>query len=202
LAALVDREIPTALKRLSEAEDKCLKTADSFLNQCASVEDLSPILSALSQSGPVAGDLEAAGLVADLAARCSFIAETLNAESSFGDLIGQRLIKVTDFLEITQLILKEILDEFSDRGDPAKPARKPADRAARPDTEDAPDRAAGLKTAREAGENGPDEGRGKTAKAPSEKRRAFRKNELFGPDDEAMTQDEINDLIKKLGRGN
>ncbi|MDR0620977.1 MAG: hypothetical protein LBJ61_03765 [Deltaproteobacteria bacterium] len=286
LRTIVDREIPAALKRLSESEDKCLKVSQNILNHA---DDLANVKGELAE---ILADLdlesETQKALGAIGEKCDLISQKINVEASFGDLIGQRLIKITDFLESSLSIFEELIEEHGGAEAAKKAARaKPAVKTAKPakpskpgkvgkpakadwqrddefaeddyaeddyDHDDyghgdeaddeANDTAEGAAEGREGGEGEPlaAEARPKpeapkkikraakvttviresvpaegaqaleaaglgeespkpakaAKKAAKEKKKALKKEELFGPDDEALTQDEVNDLVSKL----
>jgi hypothetical protein len=218
LTAIVDRELPNALKRLSEAEDRCLSAATNLLDQASSLDGFGEVLGLLSGLESVAADERATRHLSSLADIARKVSETINHEASFGDLIGQRIVKISEFLETVHVILQEILEEHS------APKKAPAPRAApskwaqrEQDPGPARTRGKGTWAAREP-EDGPlpedDRDGGHTGDRPRAAKRARpdgpvkrprdkadppRGDDSFGPDDEGLDQEEVNDLIKKLG---
>jgi hypothetical protein len=215
----VDREIPAALKRLSESEDKCLKVAQTLLDHGDSLANAKQDLEALIEALPE--DSESRPAMMAIAVKCDEISQSINIEASIGDLVGQRLLKITDFLESSLTIFQELIEEHGG-AEPKKATRakpgygKAEDGESRRgpkayrdhDGPKKPRKASKSEEDRELTDHDdPDNGEAeavmarpaaKAAKAAKEKKKAHEGEELFGPDDEALSQDEVNELVNKL----
>ncbi|MDR1296333.1 MAG: hypothetical protein LBO05_02960 [Deltaproteobacteria bacterium] len=122
LEAITDRELPLALKRLGEAEDQCVSAAGKCLDIA---EKLNLIATSMLEDIP--GLTSSPESVERQLAAIKSLAEGLNQYSAFGDLVGQRITRVADFLETIDPILVELVaDGQAVRTPPAK--RAPKDR--------------------------------------------------------------------------
>ncbi|MDR1657427.1 MAG: hypothetical protein LBT47_07720 [Deltaproteobacteria bacterium] len=133
LVAAADREIPTALKRLSEAENQLLKSAEQILKLGSSFQDVLDKLATFDQQAEPAADV--VRTFKELLDSASKVANELSPLASFHDLVGQRLIKVSDFLEDLKAVLEEILEEQPQRKvrrEEAIAPKKPKAKSARP----------------------------------------------------------------------
>ncbi|MDR0355976.1 MAG: hypothetical protein LBJ64_09645 [Deltaproteobacteria bacterium] len=199
LTAIINRELPSALKRLREADSSCLDSATKILD---SIDALNSIIAELSSDNPPE-NLE------ETTESLKSVAEKLNCHSSFGDLVGQRISRVIDFLESIEPVLAEIAQEF--QGGEKKPVRTVrTSKIEREEIEDDLDdesvekpKASKKRSVKEEKAKDPDADSPK-ASSPAKAKKAKRavqevEEELFGPDGEAMSQADINALIGKLG---
>ncbi|MDR2302624.1 MAG: hypothetical protein LBF38_11375, partial [Deltaproteobacteria bacterium] len=109
LKTIVDREIPSSLKRLGEAEDKCLSVSQKLLDYADTLANVKLYIPDLLEDLPE--DSDSRDALEQIGRTCDLIAQSLNVEASIGDLVGQRLIKVSDFLESSTSIFTEIIEE-------------------------------------------------------------------------------------------
>ncbi|MDR2387050.1 MAG: hypothetical protein LBE80_05625 [Deltaproteobacteria bacterium] len=109
LRTMVDREIPSSIKRLSEAEDKCLSVSQKLLDHADALANLK--LNLTNIVAELSEDSDSRPAFENMAEICDLISQSLNLEASIGDLVGQRLTKVSDFLESSTSILVEIIEE-------------------------------------------------------------------------------------------
>ncbi|MDR1052015.1 MAG: hypothetical protein LBP95_13300 [Deltaproteobacteria bacterium] len=223
LEAITDRELPLALKRLGEAEDQCVSAAEKCLDIA---EKLNLIATSMLEDIP--GLTSSPESVERQLAAIKSLAEGLNQYSAFGDLVGQRITRVADFLETIDPILVELVaDGQAVRTPPAKRSLKdrpgtgkaPAAKRAsnfgdksgdKPDGEAAPSKKRPPRPddddgaeARRSRATPPDEPAPKLNKKARKRLQAeldlAEASELMGPDDEGLEQEEINKLISKLG---
>jgi hypothetical protein len=224
LKTIVDREIPAALKRLSESEDSCLKASEALLSHSDEIAVARPgLIDALAK---LPEGFEDAKVLEDLAGLLDRVSKNLNVVASFGDLVGQRLIKTIDFLESALPIVQEIIEEYtgpeknkaSREKTGQKWANEPADRRpAQPNGDHFGPKKAG-KTPKALAEEAVEadwekEGHppmetnnqepkkpatGEKLAKPKKMKKAQKAGELFGPDDDGLTQEEVTELVNKL----
>jgi hypothetical protein len=228
LSAILNREFPLAAKRLSEAENHCSNTAVSVLTQITMLDELSSVLTSIGQTEAVSQDKELVERLSMVSAKFKNISQTLNTIASFDDLVGQRILKVSDFLDTAQPIFQEILNDldapferkktsfnrsesksFGEGDQRGSRSRRDADRPHDPSFSDERDRKTSPKKSRVVQiretnsldqEHNPKEAESSepTATPSEQQEEAPKQEELFGPDDDGLSQNEVNNLMKKL----
>jgi hypothetical protein len=185
LKAAVDREIPQALKRLSEAQDRCRLSAEEVLT---ATEQLSELLSPPSDQSSPEENLETARQQAKA------LVSKLNTSASFNDLVGQRLMKVSEFLETLSPIFSEIVDEAS-----PPPRKRTTDRQPAGDRDYKKPRGSFSPKFGARSNNSKDKApRGVGARGVKTPYKGKRDDKNFGPDDDGKTQKEVDELVKKI----
>jgi hypothetical protein len=109
LVAAIDREIPAAIKRLTESEDRLRKSAELILTLMESLQGVLESASNFSPNSNTAEDVTKT--FKELFFPAHGLVGQLGQAASFDDLVGQRLMRVTDFLEDLKLILEEIIED-------------------------------------------------------------------------------------------